>query len=136
MMLEPHVMRKIREIWDSGVRPLGYCKALAVEYFKNGGAVIRAEVHSDDFKMQADFDATPWFMAASKGAIVELSECGWRGDYPADNVAQFMARQNPEVEKVLDYATLQSEMGFECLVNEADAKAWLKENRQAVLRYL
>lgn len=135
-MLKPHVMAKIKELWDSGIRPLGYCKALAVEYFENGGAIIRAEVHSDDFARTADFDATPWFLEASKGAIVELAECGWRGDYPADRVAQFIARQNPEVEKVLDYATLQSEMGFECSVNEADARAWLKENRKAVLAYL
>lgn len=99
--------------------------------------MIRAKVWSDDLKKQAEFDATPWFMEASKGAIVELAECGWRGDYPADRVAQFMARHgNEDVERVLDYATLMSEMGFECSVNEDDARAWLQANRAVVLTYL
>ena len=48
--------------------------------------MIRANVHTDDRLYDVNFDATAWFERASDQEIIELAECGWRDDYPADAV--------------------------------------------------
>ncbi|KKM66692.1 hypothetical protein LCGC14_1124680 [marine sediment metagenome] len=97
---------------------------------------IKAECHSDDRVREASFDAAPYFVQASAESIGALAECGWGGDYPADYVAQFMAEHNKEVRLMFKYLDLVSDKkdapGFECHVDEADAMAWLKENRKAL----
>ena len=97
---------------------------------------IKAECHSDDRVREADFDAMPWFIQASAESIADLAACGWGGDYPADGVAQFMADHDESVLKMFQYLNLVSDQkdapGFECHVDEADAMAWLRDNRRAV----
>lgn len=93
--------------------------------------MIRAETHSDDFVFEVAFDAIPFFEQASVEQIVELAKCEWRGDYPADAVAQHV--QNlpgyEDVAIVLDYTTRKREMGFEVSVDANDAMRWLRANR-------
>ena len=91
--------------------------------------MITAECHSDDHVREATFDATPWFEQASDGELVSLAECGWRGDYPADAVAQFMAEQSEPVRQVFEYIELVGDQGFECSVNTGDGETWLREHR-------
>ncbi len=102
--------------------------------------IIKAECHSDDRVREANFDATLWFIQASSESIGDLAKCGWGGDYPADGVAQFMARHDEVVNKVFQYLYLVGDKrdapGFECYVDEADALAWLRENRRAVAMVL
>lgn len=94
---------------------------------------IKAECHSDDWIREAKFDATPWFVQASAESMGELAKCSWGGDYPADEVAQFMAEHDQGVLKMFQYLNLVSDQkdapGFECHVAAADAMAWLTENR-------
>jgi len=93
--------------------------------------MIRAEAHSDDFKHTAKFDATPWFEQVTVEEIIELAECGWGGDQPADQVAQFF-----DGETGYEGVTSMFENkdgGFECHVHEADVFAWLASNRPSVL---
>lgn len=98
--------------------------------------MIQAECHSDDFITKAEFDATTWFEQASDGEIEALAGCGWRGDYPADDVARYF--EETETREVFDYVAMNPKMlngdpvGFECSVDEAAAMAWLKEHRPEV----
>jgi hypothetical protein len=99
--------------------------------------VIRAEVHSDDHKLRANFDATLWFEQADDAEIAELANCNWGGDCAADAVAEFMADYEPSVAKVFAYLDLEPSnwgepVGFECHVEAADARAWLKAHRSAL----
>jgi hypothetical protein len=95
---------------------------------------IPAEVHSDDHAAEASFDAAPWFRQASDQDIKDLIECGFRGDYPADEVAQWEANvtANEEVIEVFTYVCTRrnvADIGFECSVDEDAAFNWLRANR-------
>lgn len=99
--------------------------------------MIRAEVHSDDFLYAAKFDATEFFEEASDLDILELEDCGWGGDYPADEVARsFDIVEFPDVQNVFDYCARKDAMGFECHIHEADAIKWLIANRPSLARQI
>ena len=93
---------------------------------------IHAEVHSDDYRHQVDFDALPWFEQATDEEIVALAACGWGGDYEADEVALFFEDKNPAIAVLLDHCRAADECGFECHVDEADALAWVRKHRPAL----
>lgn len=88
--------------------------------------MIRAECHSDDRRVEVDFDATPWFEVATGAEIRALAQCGHSADYPADRVAQHMASVNPAVKRLFDYLDIVGDCGFECYVNGEDAERWLQ----------
>jgi len=67
---------------------------------------IPAECYSDDHILEATFDAEPWFAHASRPQILALATCGWGGDYPADEVAIYMADYDQGVGKVFSYLEL------------------------------
>jgi len=97
------------------------------------GLPIKAEVHSDDHNFEVPFDAAPWFQQATVKDILELTECGWGGDYPADVVAHFMAERITSIAEMFRYLERMHKTprgcGFECHVDEPAAIAWLKINR-------
>ena len=98
--------------------------------------MIKAECHSDDRCVEVDFDATPWFDQASDEQILDLIKCEWGYDYPADDIAIFMADKNPEVKSMFDYINIRGKIetiGFECSVDEAMATLWLKLHRPGLL---
>lgn len=90
-------------------------------------SVIPAEVHSDDHRHEAIFDALPWFEQASDDEIRGLAECDFGCDYAADVVAEFVEDLDPDVADVFEFK--DAEEGFECNVNRPAAMNWLKENR-------
>ena len=105
--------------------------------------MIRAEVHTDDYGAEAEFDATAFFEQADDDSLDALVRCGYRGDYPADAVAEFFASTNKGVATVFEYlhAARQARriigsdaIGFECSVDPEDAEAWLVANRPSVLQ--
>lgn len=97
--------------------------------------IISAEVHTDCHTAKATFDATPWFIQASDNNILNLAKCGWGGDYPADEVAEFFSyhKRNDEVEEAFHILHILrrsgKEIGVECHINEEDAINWLKNHR-------
>lgn len=101
---------------------------------------IRAECHSDDHVVRVEFNAASWFDQATDDDIKRLVDCGWAHDYPADNVAEFFAdTTTADLFGYLDITRRQRArptIGFECSVNEDDARAWLSENRPALLESL
>lgn len=102
---------------------------------------VGAEVHTDDRCVEAWFDCTEYFEQASDKALVALAECGWGGDYPADDVARFFEGKNPEVSRVFrhlenirDLRSHKDKGGFECHVDDTEAIAWIHANRPHLIR--
>lgn len=91
---------------------------------------IPAECHTDDHAIKIPFDALKWFEQASNQEITALSDCGWRGDYAADAVAQESAVFHPSLNTIFDYkGGDKNHCGFECSVDEDKALAWLILNK-------
>lgn len=104
---------------------------------------IPAEAHSDDHVISVKFDALEYFLQATAEELLLLAGCGFGGDYPADNVAQYLAETNKSLERLFDYLEAIADApskkdckGFECNVEEGPAKAWLAENRPGVFALL
>lgn len=95
---------------------------------------VKAEVRSDDFVFEVEFDCTAWFEQASEEELWELYKCGWRGDYPADEVARYCSVFNFDVRCVLDYASRKEEMGFEVIVYDESAIDWLQDYEPQIVR--
>jgi len=95
--------------------------------------MIRARCYSDDRRIEVKFDATPWFAKATNDEITSLSECGFGGDYAADEVAIWMANHDDEIARMFQYieavTSHRHREGFECFVDEESATAWVKANR-------
>jgi hypothetical protein len=103
--------------------------------------VIRAECHSDDYNVNVEFDAERWFRSATRKDVLALAQCGWRGDYPADAVAESETERNGDVAFMFKYVnaiqndpTKKDCCGFECSVDPDDAKKWLRKNRPEVAK--
>ena len=93
---------------------------------------ISAEAHSDDRACEVFFDATVYFVQASDEDLAKLAACGRGGDYPADEVAQFMAGRNKQLAELFKYVEIAhrvKKIGFECHVNAEEAMVWLEENQ-------
>lgn len=95
--------------------------------------MISAECHSDDHAVEAKFDATKYFEQAAAESIVALAACQWEGNYPADEVAIFMADYHEHVKLMFDYIEIRNtsgtDLGFECSVDREEALAWLQLHR-------
>lgn len=96
---------------------------------------VRAECHTDDYAFEYDFDAAPWFEQATDEQIIALANCGWGGDYPADDVARFVSDDDDRLGLLFRY-TQTANRGFECHVNDGDAGRWLTEHRPQLLAAL
>lgn len=105
---------------------------------RNPAIVIRAEVHSDDFRVTARFDAEPFFRQATDQDLLDLAAVEWGGDQAADRVAREMeGYQGYEpVRQVMDYVRNTRDCGFECHVHAQDAEAWLLAHRPSLYRDL
>ncbi len=101
--------------------------------------IIPAEAHSDDRKVEVKFDAVHWFRRASIRAVVALAGCNWRGDYPADHVAEWEANRNPEMKRLFDYLEIVNKdstvCGFECSIDEKAAVEWLEKQDRKPNRF-
>ena len=97
---------------------------------------IRASLRIDDidpFRLDVDFDAAPWFRAATDEQVQTLANCGWGGNYPADEVAAWIRRANREVDALLVLIEARG-AGYECHVDADDAIAWLGTHRPHLQR--
>jgi hypothetical protein len=97
--------------------------------------MIRAEVQTDDDRLSALFDATPFFERATFAQLAALRDSDWGGDGPADAVALFMLERDDAVTDLFRYLALDPvtdddfPVGFECYVSETDVARWVKRNR-------
>lgn len=98
---------------------------------------ITARCWSDDRAVEVEFDAVKWFEQTDDEAILDLIKCEWAGDYGADAVAEFMENIDPAVERMFSYIVTYNEVhetqGFECAVDEPEARKWLTEHRPHIL---
>lgn len=102
--------------------------------------MIRAEAWSDCQQFRIEFDATLWANQASDQALIDLGECGFRGDYPADDVVMFMADHCEKAAKLFEFLQIVQTQpyngdtnGFECAVDEDDLHTWLTIHRPHLL---
>ena len=101
--------------------------------------MIRAEVHDDEFRTSARFDATAWFEQASDVEIVELAKIDWRGDQPADAVAEFFEGHQigtPDTVEDVFKAVNVLDTGYEVSVEPEDAVRWVKANRPHLMEQI
>lgn len=89
---------------------------------------VMATVQDDDDGSFLDFDVVLYLAQASKQDLVALRDCGWGGDYPADNVAWFCTKFNEDLDGFMDDVE-KTGTGFEVHVNEEHARAWLAVHR-------
>ena len=102
----------------------------------NQNFTIPAECHSDDHKVEIDFDAIAWFTSASDEEIKALIDCGYRNSDPTDNIACFFAEYGKdETRKLFDYLETAKDQGFGCSIDEEKASHWIKENRPNLSDY-
>ena len=97
--------------------------------------MISASAHPDDQVIDVEFDATPWFEQADVDEILELAEEGWGCGPAADEVALYMADHDADLAKMFGYIDLRRRTetcGFECYVDEDEAREWLAANRPAL----
>lgn len=101
---------------------------------------VSATVHSDDRTHEVVFDAEPYLAQASDSQIEALIECGWGGDYPADEVAEFFQEDNERIaalfehlHSIRDRRSHKDMCGFECYVDGEQALAWVTANRPYLL---
>jgi hypothetical protein len=98
---------------------------------------IPAEAHSDDYVIQAKFDALRYFQEATAEEIVALARCEFGGDYPADEVADFLSEDFEGLGDLFKYLDLKptsygNAVGFECHIEQDKALAWLKVHRPEI----
>lgn len=101
--------------------------------------MIRAEVHDDEFRTSARFDATAWFEQASDTEILDLAKIDWRGDYAADAVAEFFEGHNigtPDTVDDVFKAVNVLDTGFEVSVEPDDAIRWVEKNRPHLMEQI
>ncbi len=97
---------------------------------------VPAEAHTDCQRVTVEFDAAKYLKEAEAGEILKLAECGWRGDYPADAVAEWMAAHDYRIAQFFALKDAHARhdrssdpVGFECSVDEAAAMVYLQQHR-------
>jgi mono/diheme cytochrome c family protein len=101
--------------------------------------MIRASCHTADNALTLEFDATPWFRGADPQSIQHLAAQGWSSVWIADALE---ARPGYEgLHQLVEYAATRLREGsledptwaaLDCVVDSADAKQWLAENRPEI----
>jgi hypothetical protein len=100
---------------------------------------VSAVTYSDDRVFQAEFDAARALAACDDACLQALADCGWGGDYAADDIARDAGAYDAQVKRVFDYLDLRptaangDTIGFECRLNERDVKAWITAERPHLL---
>ena len=101
--------------------------------------MIKATCHTADEAYVLDVDALPWFREADLQSIVHVAHRGWSSEWLANAL-----ERRPGYERLhdaVDYAAtrLREEsledpgwVSLECVVDQAQAMAWLTQNRPDV----
>lgn len=94
--------------------------------------VIRAEMHDDEFRTSARFDATEWFEQASDKDILDLAEIDWREGPAADSIAEFFEGFHVGTPDTVDdvFRTVNVlDTDYEVSVEPEGAIRWVEKNR-------
>jgi hypothetical protein len=94
--------------------------------------MIEAKMFSDrPVKFKVCFDAEPWFGQAGDSELAYLMKGDWGREYPAGDVAAFVATNHDDrlarIFSAMNKFPICIEFG--CTIREADAMGWLRRNR-------
>lgn len=104
--------------------------------------VISAEVHTDDHRATAKFDAESWFKNASDNVIRSLAAEGWGSGSTSDEIALSYSDKLACVGDVFKYLhaanqfPIQETIGFSCTVDSDTATTWIAKNRPELYKRL
>jgi len=107
--------------------------------YRREASVIHASCHTADNALSLEFDATPWFEEADADSILHVAKQGWSSAWIAESLEMRPGYQS--LHRLIDYAAkrLQKESledpawtTFECIVDGAEAMAWLDRNRPEI----
>lgn len=87
--------------------------------------MIKANCHTDDWKVSIDFDATNYIQRCTDDEIRALHSIQWGGDYQSDWVARYYSEST--LGELFGYLAIAGG-GFECQIDEESIMAWLKGN--------
>jgi len=98
---------------------------------------ILAKVWDDNFELEAGFNAGKWFLQADRSDLIKLIRCGFRGDLPADEVAEWMRQHDDHVDTFFHALEMKNskiddpnkQIGFEVEVEKEAALAWIEKER-------
>lgn len=94
---------------------------------------IKANVHSDDWRHDVDFNAIDWFRHATDQEILDLARCDWQYDLPADRVAKHFEDTHPSISALMEHCRKTKGCGFECSVDPEEAFSWVTLHRPHLL---
>ena len=101
--------------------------------------MIRASSHTADNALALELDATPWFCEADPQSILHLADQDWSSVWIADALETRPGYEG--LHQLVEYAAtrLREESledptwaTLDCVVDAADAKHWLAENRPEI----
>ena len=96
---------------------------------------VKGKAHSDDHRVNIEFDATPWFRHAALASIAELAEEDFQSCAVADDVMGNADVRSGEHERdikdLLLYCTI-GDMGYEVEIDAEAAKEYLQLERPAI----
>ena len=105
--------------------------------------MIQPTAITDDYRIEIEFDATPWFEQATEDAIADIAGCAqgngtWGGGYPSDNVVMVLSDSDKRLDDLLRYCEITNEwssdgVGFECYVDAHDAEEWIRCHRPHIV---
>ena len=101
--------------------------------------MIRASCHTADNALVLEFDATPWFREADPQSLLHLAAQDWSSVWIADALETRPGYEG--LHQLVEYAAtrLRDESledptwaALDCVVDSADAKQWLADNRPEI----
>lgn len=101
--------------------------------------VINATAYSDDNVYTVTFSASGYFEQATEEEILRIVEEQWSHGYACDEVALYEELYHSDLFNLFRYIEfhnhgLTENIGFECVIDETSAKAWLAEHRPQLLQ--
>lgn len=93
---------------------------------------IDARIEDDAHTISIEFDARPWFDAASDEQILKLAGEGFSVGYTADEVAAYASNTNQDIQNLYWYLE-KSDQGSSVWIDEDQAEAWISAKRPHLL---
>lgn len=99
------------------------------------GPTVKAAFRTDDGAHAFDFDVSDFLATLTDDDLMDLRNCEWGGDYPADDAYYWYADKIDSPASRAAAAHLEAgsgQIGFEVHIDVDAAEAWVRADRPAV----